>query len=59
MRRHPSARPFFQPRLEHLETRDLPSMAGVMLPGMVAPLSQLAQQMTTDVQKMNTDFKRL
>src|SRR5579884_1068945 len=59
MRRTLSVRPFFQPQLECLETRDLPSSAGLMLPGLVAPLSQLAQQMTTDVQKMNTDFNQL
>lgn len=59
MRRHPSARPFFRPRLERLETRDLLSAAGFVLPNLMQPLPQLAQQMTADVQKMNVDFNQL
>lgn len=59
MRCHSSARPSFQPQLERLETRDLLSAAGFALPGLIQPLSQLSQQMTTDLQKMNTDFSQL
>lgn len=59
MRRIPSASLSFRPQLEHLERRDLPSAAGMMLPSLVQPLTQLSQQMTSLVQQMNTDFTQL
>lgn len=59
MRRIPFASLFFRPQLEHLERRDLPSAAGMMLPSLVQPLPQLSQQMTALVQQMNTDFNQL
>ena len=59
MRRIPSSSLSFRPQLEHLERRDLPSAAGMMLPSLVQPLTQLSQQMTSLVQQINTDFNQL
>lgn len=59
MRRHPSAPRSFRPQLEHLETRDLPSAAGLMLPNLIQPLIPLTQQLTSEVQQLHTDFNQL
>jgi len=59
MQRKLSPRPTFKPRVESLETRDLPSVAGVALYMHAQAIQQGVQAMQVQANAVSSDFKQL
>jgi hypothetical protein len=59
MSRSVSENASFRPQLERLEGREMPSTLGFFLPTLIQPVVQATNQLTSQLNTMNSDFSKL